>query len=79
MERTRRRRPVRLIRALAVIGVLSLLVAACAEDDAATTTVAPTTSTTSGGTSGVNLAGVCPDPVVMQMDWEPESEHGGLY
>lgn len=75
----------RLVRAVAVIGVLSLLVAACAEDDAATTTAAPTTtvapatSTTSGGTSGVNLAGVCPDPVVMQLDWEPESEHGGLY
>ena len=85
MEGTRRRRPVRLVRAVAVIGVLSLLVAACAEDDAATTTAAPTTtvapatSTTSGGTSGVNLAGVCPDPVVMQLDWEPESEHGGLY
>ena len=79
MERTKRRRLARLVRVVAVIGVLSLVVAACAEDDAATTTAAPATSTTAGGSGGVNLAGVCPDPVVMQLDWEPESEHGGLY
>ena len=22
---------------------------------------------------------VCPDPLVIQLDWEPESEHGGIY
>jgi hypothetical protein len=34
-----------------------------------------------GGTeaSGASLAGVCPDPVVIQLDWEPEAEHGGIY
>lgn len=26
-----------------------------------------------------NLKGVCPDPIVMQTDWNPESEHGFLY
>ena len=26
-----------------------------------------------------SLAGVCPDPLVIQLDWEPESEHGGIY
>ena len=25
------------------------------------------------------LAGVCPDVVIVQTDWEPEAEHGGLY
>lgn len=25
------------------------------------------------------LAAVCPDPVIIQTDWNPESEHGGLY
>jgi uncharacterized protein with GYD domain len=27
----------------------------------------------------VSLAGTCPDPLVIQLDWEPESEHGGIY
>ena len=35
-------------------------------------------STDSGSGSGV-LAGVCPDNVVIQTDWNPEAEHGFLY
>src|SRR6266508_3359933 len=27
----------------------------------------------------VNLKGVCPDPVVVQTNWFPQSEHGSLY
>ena len=27
----------------------------------------------------MNLAGVCPDPIVIQTDWFPESEHGAMY
>jgi len=47
-----------------------------------------TASTGSTATSGsapassggaVDLAGVCPDPLVIQTDWNPEAEHGGLY
>ena len=26
-----------------------------------------------------SLADICPDPLVIQLDWEPESEHGGIY
>ena len=26
-----------------------------------------------------SLKGICPDPLVMQLDWQPESEHGGVY
>ncbi len=26
-----------------------------------------------------SLKGICPDPLVMQLDWQPESEHGGIY
>jgi hypothetical protein len=37
----------------------------------------------SGGTGRVDqpfqLAGVCPDPVVIQTDWNPESEYGATY
>jgi len=53
---------------------------------ATTTTAAPatTTTTTAGDTTtsaapGVSLAGVCPDPIVIQTDWFPEAEHGAIY
>jgi hypothetical protein len=53
---------------------------------AATTTAAATDGSTTtaagGGDSGgrdVNLKDVCPDPIVVQTDWNPESEHGALY
>lgn len=44
---------------------------------AATEAAAP--AATEAADTGVSLAGICPDPLVMQLDWEPESEHGGLY
>jgi len=34
---------------------------------------------TEGGARTGVLAGHCPDPVVVQTDWEPEAEHGPLY
>jgi hypothetical protein len=34
---------------------------------------------TTGGGEAVDLASVCPDPIVVQTDWFPESEHGALY
>jgi hypothetical protein len=49
---------------------------------AGATTAAPGT-TASGGSGSVGVAGslkgVCPDTVVFQTDWNPESEHGDLY
>jgi hypothetical protein len=57
---------------LAVAGLL--LLAACGDDDD-TTNGGPVTSTTGQGV----LAGVCPSPVVVQTDWNPEAEHGALY
>ncbi len=32
-----------------------------------------------GAAEAGSLAGLCPDPLVVQLDWEPESEHGGVY
>lgn len=29
--------------------------------------------------SGASLAGICPDPLIIQTDWNPEAEHGALY
>ena len=46
-------------------------------------TTAASTEETTGGTAatgeGVSLAGVCPDTVSIQTDWNPEAEHGFLY
>jgi hypothetical protein len=40
-------------------------------------TVAPAPS--GGGGSSVDLASVCPSPIVMQTNWFPEPEHSALY
>jgi hypothetical protein len=45
------------------LAALAILATACGDDNEAAST----------------LAGVCPDPVVIQTDWNPESEHGGAY
>jgi hypothetical protein len=72
--------------AVPVAGVL--LLAACGDDDddgsGATTTAAGATTTaggatTTGGGTELSLAGICPDPLIIQTDWNPEAEHGGTY
>jgi hypothetical protein len=65
-------------RRLAVVAaVLAVfLLAACTNDDNGNgTTPAPQAATG----DGTNLKGVCPDTIVFQKDWQPESEHGFLY
>jgi hypothetical protein len=62
---------------LAVLAVTALVVAGCGgggDDDA---TPQPTAGPAASG--DVNLAGVCPDPIVIQTDWDPESEYGVYY
>jgi hypothetical protein len=65
-------------RALALVAVPLVLasVAACGDDDDDTSAAAPESS---GTTGGPDLTGVCPDPLIVQTDWFPEPEHGGLY
>ncbi|MEO3855735.1 ABC transporter substrate-binding protein [Acrocarpospora sp. B8E8] len=46
------------------------LLAACSAEQ--------TTASTTADRQGV-LSGVCPSTVVIQADWEPEAEHGGVY
>jgi hypothetical protein len=62
-------------RMLALVAVLALFGAACGGGDDNGTTPAPAAQ--SG--NPLDLKGVCPDPVVVQKDWQPESEHGFLY
>ena len=85
----RRRRRLRIM--VATVAVLALVAAACGEDEEPTTTTqAATTTAAAPETTAApdempedammtSLAGVCPDPLVIQLDWEPESEHGGIY
>lgn len=70
----------------------ALVLAACGSDDdsgsessepAATdapeSSDAPDSTDEMAETGGLSLAGVCPDLVVIQTDWNPEAEHGWLY
>jgi len=66
--------------ALAAMLALGIAAAGCGGDndnEGSDGAAAQPTSTATG--AAVNLAGVCPDPVVFQTDWNPESEYGALY
>jgi ABC-type nitrate/sulfonate/bicarbonate transport system substrate-binding protein len=59
----------------ALVLAMVALVAACGDDDSADEADASTEETAADGA----LSGLCPETVVIQADWEPESEHGGIY
>ena len=63
------------IGAAIAIATSLLILSACGSSDSASsdTTAAAATVT------GVSLADVCPSTIVVQTDWFPESEHGGIY
>ncbi|HRW07418.1 MAG TPA: hypothetical protein P5121_20075 [Caldilineaceae bacterium] len=78
------------IKALLLLGtVLALLMTACVatapsanESESSETPAAEAAATAAPeeeGTATGPLAGVCPDPVVIQTDWFPEAEHAALY
>jgi hypothetical protein len=58
---------------LAAALAVALVASACNDAERA----AP--STTAATDDAVDLKGVCPDTIVVQKDWQPESEHGFLY
>jgi hypothetical protein len=53
---------------------ISLLGACGSSEPASTDSTVPAVSA-----NGISLADVCPATVVVQTDWFPESEHGGIY
>ena len=57
------------------LGVALSLLSACGSSDS----VATDTTAVAASATGVSLADVCPVTVVVQTDWFPESEHGGVY
>ena len=63
--------------AIGAIAATALTVAGCSSSDSA----APSSSSGSTAEKGsaLDLASVCPSTVVMQQDWQPESEHGAMY
>jgi hypothetical protein len=60
--------------ATAVLAVVAFGLVACGEEE---TPEGPAPAASAG--SAYDLAGVCPETVVIQTDWNPESEHGGTY
>jgi hypothetical protein len=62
--------------AWAILVAIALVGAACTGGD--DTGGAGSTSAAAAG-GPVDLKSVCPDPIVVQKDWQPESEHGFLY
>jgi len=69
------------------LAALAVGAAACGSDDSTSqdpaTTPAPSadTSTADAGPASddVSLVGICPDTIVVQTDWLPQSEHGEFY
>ncbi|GAA2234832.1 hypothetical protein N1031_09870 [Herbiconiux moechotypicola] len=64
-------RTLRVAGALGVAGSMALVAACSSGSSGAETSATP-------AAEGV-LSGICPSTVVIQADWEPESEHGGIY
>ena len=68
------KRDITIVSAIAV-GISLSLLGACGNSEPAATD----TSAAAAPTTGVSPADVCPATIVVQTDWFPESEHGGLY
>ncbi len=64
----------RTCRGLLVIIVLALVAGACGGGSKDKGSAAPPAASGS-----LNLKGVCPDPVIVQTSWFPQSEHGAVY
>jgi len=69
---------------LAVPVAAGLIFAACgSDDDSASSSSEPSATDAPDSTEGAAaegvLAGICPDTVVIQTDWNPEAEHGWIY
>ena len=56
----------------------ALTLSACGGGDSGSDTTAPAEDTTPAA-GAIDLTGVCPAKVILQTDWNPESEHGMLY
>jgi hypothetical protein len=62
---------------IVVLAVTALAAAGCGGDGGEATPQSP--ASTAPSDASVSLAGTCPNPVVIQTDWDPESEYGVYY
>jgi len=66
----------------AVLLALATIVAACSSSSkSSSSSSAASTATTAASTaaSSASLAGICPNPIIAQTDWNPESDHFVYY
>lgn len=68
------RHPWRLLAACALL--VPIVLSGCGSDSE--DSASETTGADGSGREGA-LSGICPDTIVIQADWEPEAEHGGIY
>lgn len=68
-------------RTLVAVLLSTSAVAACSRESSTVTpsTLAVAETSTSVGATSADLTEVCPSPVVVQTDWFPQAEHGGIY
>jgi hypothetical protein len=66
-------------RLAAVAAVLAVVLLAACTNDSNSNGNSTTPGPQAASGDALNLKGVCPDPIVFQKDWQPESEHGFLY
>ena len=68
-------------RTLVAVLLSTSAVAACSRESSTVTpsTLAVGETSTSVGATSTDLTEVCPSPVVVQTDWFPQAEHGGIY
>jgi hypothetical protein len=64
-------------RRLAVAAVLAVVLLAACTNGSNDNSATPASQAATG--DATDLKGVCPDPIVFQTDWQPESEHGFLH
>lgn len=61
-----------------LVAIIVMALSACSNSDSVSTD-STETETTQLTSSDVSLVDVCPATVVIQTDWFPEAEHGGVY
>jgi hypothetical protein len=64
---------------LLALAVLTAPLAACGDDGSTDTSEDSAGTAEPDGTGEGVLADVCPDPIVLQMDWFPSAEHGPYF
>lgn len=70
----------RVISLIVPVAALAAFAAGCGSSQDTTSTPAPAAAdSTPAATGATNLADVCPAKIVVQTDWNPESDHSELY